>query len=175
MAAHPRVPRHLALRLIRNFYTFDLMQFAMLPGVAADLKRAADEQLVARLPSITLGERLTLARRASEAVATALLLDAEPRVSHTALENGRLPEAALIKTVLRANVPATLIETVCHHPKWSVRREIRVALLRSSHTPPACALEFARSFPPPLLRDILHTSRLPERVKDHLHNSLKPR
>ena len=87
LAAHPHTPRHLALRLIRQFYTFDLMRFTHHPAVAADLKRVADEQLIARLTSVTLGERLTLARRGSQAVAAALLLDTESRVSHTALEN----------------------------------------------------------------------------------------
>ena len=57
LAAHPRAPRHLALRLLRNFYTADLMQFGLRPSVAADLKHFAAEQLVTRLPSVTLGER----------------------------------------------------------------------------------------------------------------------
>jgi len=175
LAAHPRAPRHLALRLIRQFYTFDLMQFALQPGAVADLKHVADEQLVARLASITLGERLTLARRASETVAAALLLDKESRVSHTALENSRLTEAAVIKTLMRPNAPAAFVEAVCHHPKWSVRREIRLTLLRNQYTPLARALEFAHAFPPPLLRDVLHTSRLPEKVKACLRKELDNR
>ena len=55
LAAHPRTPRRIALRLIRELYTFDLMQFSLIPAVAADLKRVADELLVARLASITSG------------------------------------------------------------------------------------------------------------------------
>jgi len=175
LAAHPRTPRHLALRLIRQLYTFDLMRFTLQPAVAADLKRMADEQLVARLASVTLGERLTLARRGSQGVAAALLLDKESRVSHAALENSRLTEAAVSNAVLRPNATSAFVEAVCHHPKWSVRREIRAALLRSQHTPLARALEFARALPPPLLRDILHTSRLPEKIKTYLRNHLKER
>jgi hypothetical protein len=175
LAAHPRAPRHLALRLLRHFYTADLMQFALRPSVAADLKHFAAEQLVARLPGVTLGERLTLARCASETVASALLLDKEPRVAHTALENARLTEAAVVKALLRQTAGAAFAEAVCHHPKWSVRREIRVALLRSPHTPLARALEFARHLPPPLLRDVLHTSRLPEKIKAYLRESLEQR
>ena len=57
LAAHPRAPRRIALRLIRELYTFDLMQFSLLPVVAADLKRVADELLAGRLASISLGER----------------------------------------------------------------------------------------------------------------------
>ncbi|MGA7402869.1 MAG: hypothetical protein WBW38_22820 [Candidatus Sulfotelmatobacter sp.] len=175
LAAHPRAPRHLALRLIRQFYTFDLMRFTLQPSVAADLRHVAEEQLIARLTSVTLGERLALARRGSQAVAAALLLDKESPVSRTALENPRLTEAAVVKALMRPNSPAAFVELVCHHSKWSVRREIRMALLRSQHTPLARALEFASTLPPPLLRDILHTSRLPEKIKVYLRNNLKER
>jgi hypothetical protein len=76
---------------------------------------------------------------------------------------------------MRPNAAAVFVEAVCHHSKWSLRREIRLALLRNPHTPLACALEFARALPPPLLRDILHTSRLPERVKVYLRKDLEAR
>src|SRR5580698_7904028 len=175
LAAHPRTPRHLALRLLRHFYTADLMQFGLRPAVAADLKHYAAEQLVTRLPSVTLGERLMLARRASETVAAALLLDKEARVSRTALDNARLTEAAVTKALARRKAGASFVEAVCHHPKWSVRREIRLALLRNPHTPLARALEFARRLPPPLLRDILHTSHLPEKIRNYLRENVQQR
>jgi len=175
LAAHPRAPRRVALRMIRELYTFDLVRFALMPAAAADLKRAADEMLIARLASISLGERISLARRCSAIVSTALLLDKETRVWQTALENPRLTEVAIVKALLRPNVSPAFVEAICHHAKWSVRREIRMALLRNEKTPLACALEFARSLLPPLLRDILHASRLPERTKAYLRKELEIR
>ena len=168
VAAHPRAPRRIALRLIRELYTFDLMQFSLIPAVAADLKRVADELLVARLASVTLGERIALARRSSAMVAAALLLDKESRVWQTALENARLSEAAIVKALLRPAATPAFVKAVCHHAKWSVRPEIRMALLRNEYTPLARALEFARRLPPAQLRDILHASRLPEKIKSYL-------
>ena len=173
LAAHPRAPRRIALRVIRELYTFDLMQFSLLPAVAADLKRVADELLVSRLASITLGERIALARRSSAMVAAALLLDQEPRVWQTALQNPRLTESALVKAVLRPAATPAFVEALCQHGKWSVRPEVRAALLGNQHTPLACALEFARHFPPAQLRDILHASRLPEKIKAHIQKNLE--
>lgn len=175
LAAHPRTPRPLALRLLRRFYTFDLMQFSLEPTVAADLKGVANQHLVTRLAFTTVGECLTLARRASETVAAALLLDQESSVSIIALDSPRLTEAAIIKALTRPNASAALVEAVCHHPKWSLRREIRLALMRNPHTPLARALEFSRTLPSPLLRDILHTSRLPEKVKACLRKDFESR
>jgi hypothetical protein len=173
VAAHPRAPRRIALRLIREFYTFDLMQFSLQPTVAADLKRAADDLLVNRVASITLGERIALARRASASVAAALLLDKETRVWQTALENSRLSETAIARALLKISVTRAFVEAVCHHPKWSLRPEIRIALLRNEKTPLSRALEFARRLPAAQLRDILHASRLPEKIKNSLRKELE--
>lgn len=173
LAAHPRTPRRIALRLIRELYTFDLMQFSLLPFVAADLKRVADELLVARVASITLGERISLARRSSGMVASALLLDRESRVWQTALENPRLGESGVVKALLRSNTTPVFVKAVCHHARWSVRPEIRMALLRNEYTPLARALEFARRLSPAQLRDVLHSSRLPEKIKTYLRKDLQ--
>jgi hypothetical protein len=175
LATHPRVPRRIALRLIREFHTFDLMHFALTPGAAGDLKRLADEQLVARLASITLGERISLARRSSVTVAAALLLEKHARVRETALENPRLTEAAIVKALQRPAASPALVGALCHHAKWSLRPEIRLALLRSPHTPLARALEYARRLPPPILRDVLRVSRLPEKIKAYLRKDLETR
>jgi hypothetical protein len=175
LAAHPRVPRRLALRIVRGLYTFDLMQFARMPAAAADLKHLADELLIARLSAVTLGERISLARRASPTVAAALLLDKNTRVWQAALENPRITEAAVVKALQKTGATPAFVEAVCRHGKWSVRHEIRIALLRNAHTPLARAIEFARHLPPPLLRDVLHASRLPEKIKEYLRKELPHR
>jgi hypothetical protein len=172
LAAHPHSPRRIALRIIRELYTFDLMQFARMLTVAADLKHIADELLISRLASVTLGERISLARRASAAVAAALLLDKESRVWQAALENPRITEVAIVKALQRPAATAAFVVAVCRHGKWSLRHEIRIALLRNAHTPLARAIEFARRLPPPLMRDVLYTSRLPEKIKEYLRKEL---
>ena len=172
VAAHRRTPRRFALRVIRELYTFELMQFAMTPVASADLKHVADELLLGRLNSITLGERISLARRSSAAVAGGLLLDKDPRVWQTALENPRLTEVAIVKALQKPGATRAFVEAVSHDAKWSTRLEIRVALLRSPHTPVAKAIEFARRIPEPQLRDILHASRLPESVIRRLREEL---
>ena len=123
---------------------------------------------MSRLPGVTLGERISLARRSSTLVAGALLLDKEANVWQPALENARLTEAAVVKALQRPSATTAFVEAVTHHSKWSLRHEVQVALLRNAHTPLARAIEFARRIPPPQLRDILHASRLPEKIKIYL-------
>ena len=203
LASHPHTPRHVSVPLARQFYTFDLMKVALSPGVPADVKVAVDDVLISRLKAVTVGERLTLARRASGRVAAALLLDVETRdgtiitgkikdgkikdgkmiaakinhaeavarqtrVMQTALENPRLTEALVINSVLRPAASAALVQAVARHAKWSPRREVRAALLRTAHLSLARALEFSRETPAGRLQELLASSRLPTKIKDHL-------
>lgn len=173
LAQHPRTPRHISLPMVRHLFTFDLMKIALTPVVPADIKHAADGALIHRLETISTGERLTLARQASGSVAGALLADTESRVMTTALENPRLTEAAIIKALTRTDSPAPFVESVCRHAKWSVRREIRMALLRNAKTPMARAVEFARSLPPNVVREILNGSHLPANIQSYIKKDLK--
>jgi len=168
VACHQKTPRRVALRIIRELYTFELMQFALTPVAAADLKRLADELLLSRLTSIALGERISLARRSSTLVAGALLLDKESSVWQAALENPRLTEVGIVRALQRTNATSAFVEAVSHHSKWSVLCEVQVALLRKAHTPLAKAIEFARRLPAQQLCDILRVSRMPEKIKSYL-------
>jgi hypothetical protein len=197
LASHPRTPRHVSVPLARQLYTFEMMKVALSPVVPADVKVSVDDLLISRLNTVTVGERLTLARRASGRVAAALLLDVdsdsgktkkddlqdvtenkrgkataadapELRVMRTALENPRLTEALLINAVLRPGASVALVQALARHEKWSLRKEIRAALLRTEHLSLARALEFGREIPLRLRREILASSRLPEKIKGQL-------
>ena len=130
LIAHPKTPRHASVPFIRQLYLFDLMQVALIPTVPADIRKAADDALLLRLETVTLGERLALARRASGRIAAVLLSDKEPRVMQAALQNPRLTEAALIRSILRPDSTATLIDAVGRNAKWSARQQVRLLLIR---------------------------------------------
>ena len=127
---HPRTPRHLSLSLLRHLYTFDLMTLALMPVVAADIKIAVEEALINRLETISIGERMSLARRASARVVAALLGDTDMRVVNTALENSRLTQAMVAKSLLRHDSADSLAEAVRRNGKWPLRPEIQIALQR---------------------------------------------
>ncbi|HTR25044.1 MAG TPA: hypothetical protein VMI10_13770 [Terriglobales bacterium] len=168
LACHSHAPRHVSVPLIRQFYTFDLMRVALSPVVPADVKFSADEVLLGRLKTITSGERLTLARRASGRVAGALLIDADERIMRAALENARLTEVFVIQAVLKPDAGAALVQTVSQHVKWSYRRDVQLALLRTEHLSLARALAFSHELSPAQLAEILRTSHLPAQIKTQL-------
>lgn len=165
---HPHTPRHVAIPVVRHLYTFELMQIALLPAVAADIKRAAEEVLMGRLNTISSGERSTLARQSSGRVAAALLLDKEERIMQAALTNPHMTEALLVKALHAEQGTELLVPAVCHHEKWSLRNEVKMALLANENTPLARALQFANELPVKDLKEILLNSRLSPNVKSYL-------
>jgi hypothetical protein len=169
---HPKTPRHITLPLLRQLFTFDLMKVAFAPAVQSDIKVAAEDCLIHRLETLTTGERLSLAHRASSRVAGALLLDAEPRVIHAALENPRLTETMLIRQLNRHDCSTTLVEFVCRYLKWSVRVDVRLELLQSEKTPLASALEIVCALPPERVREILDSAHIPANVRSYVAEML---
>src|SRR5229473_8072142 len=117
LAFHPRAPRLISLRLLGDLYLMDLVQLTLSPGVLAELKRSAEEQLLARLPHLPLGQKITLARRGPARVAGALLADGHAKVIPVALDNPNVTEAQVLKVLSREKLPTALIPAISHHRK----------------------------------------------------------
>lgn len=167
---HPRTPRHVSVPAIRHLYAFELMQVALFPAVAADVKRVAEETLIGRLKTISSGERYALAKQSPGRVAAVLLLDEEERTMRAALSNPHMTEVLIVNALRSNEATEILISAVCQHEKWSRRNEIKVVLLSSEKTPFAKVLQFAGELPVRALKDVLHTSRLSENVKKYLRS-----
>jgi hypothetical protein len=159
LIAHPCAPRHMSLPLLRRVFTFDLMQVTLTPGVAADIKRMAEEQIMLRLETLSTGEKITLAKRGSGRVAAALLQDPDPRVVEPALDNSQLTEALVVQALMKPRAPATVFQFVGAHHNWRLRHEVQIALLRSEKTPLEHAKELSSHLSPAALREILPESR----------------
>lgn len=165
LVTHPHTPRHVSFPVIRHLYAFELMQVALLAGVAADVKRAAEEVLIGRLGTITSGERHTLAKRASGRVAAALLTDKEERVMQAALLNPQMTEMFVVRS-LKTDVGTELLApAVANHQTWIHRTEIKTALLCNRNTPAAKLIQIASGVPMHVLRSLIHEVRLPQRAK----------
>jgi hypothetical protein len=160
LAMHLRTPRHIAIPLLRRMFTFDLMQVTLTPRIAADLKRVAEDQILVRLDSLSAGEKISLARRASGRIAAALLNDSDARVIAAALDNTHLTEILVAATLAGDQAPQALFEIVSSHPKWSQRPEVQIALLRSDKTPLERARELANNFSELFLREMLPEERV---------------
>src|SRR5437773_1869589 len=142
LAFHPRAPRLISLRLLRDLYLMDLVQVAILPGVSAELKRSAEDQLLARLPQLPLGQKITLARRGPARVAGALLAEGHAQVISIVLDNPYMTEAQILRALSREKLPVAVIPAIVRHHKWSITYNVRLALVRHPSAPLATILSY---------------------------------
>jgi hypothetical protein len=151
LAGHPHTPRRVALSMLRQLFLFNLVRVSLLPSAPADIRRAAEELIVTRVPHLPVGEKLTLARRGPSRVAGALLAEGHPQAVKLALANSFLTESQVLKILAKADLPARVVVAIAQHPKWSVHYNVRAALVRHAHTPVPALLEF---LPDLTLRDL---------------------
>src|SRR5713226_1454409 len=125
LAFHPRTPRLASMRLIRELYLMDLVQLTLLPGISAELKRNAEEQLIARLPQLPLGQKVTLSRRGTARVAGALLAEGHAQVLSIVLDNPQLTEAQVLKALSRDRLPLLKLAQVSPRRNPAAHPQIR--------------------------------------------------
>jgi hypothetical protein len=165
---HPRTPRLVGLRLLKELYLMDLVQFTLSPAVSAEFKRYAEEQIVARLPQLPLGQKITLARRGPSRVAGALLAEGHPRVMPVALENGYLTEAQVLKALAREKVAVAVLQAVAGHRKWSQSYNVRLAIVRNASTPTSIVLGFLPQLTVSDLRVLAEPGVVAENLRKYL-------
>jgi hypothetical protein len=135
LTMHPRTPEIVALRFVPGLYWRDLMALGCDTRLRPTLRRAADLQLGVRLPQLALGEKVSLARRASQGVLSQLRYDPSPRVIAAVLDNPRLTEVLLAPAVARVSTPPAVLALIAGDRRWGVRYPVRVALARNPSTP----------------------------------------
>src|SRR5262252_238498 len=172
---HPHGPRLVTLRLIRDLYLMDLVQLALSPAVPAELKRNAEEQLLARLPQIPLGQKITLARRGPARVAGALLAEGHAQVLGVVLDNAYLTEAQVLKVLSREKLPAGVVPAILRHRKWSMSYNIRIALLRQPSAPLATILSFLPQLTVSDLRELAAPGIVPEKLRRYIQAEVQRR
>jgi hypothetical protein len=168
LAFHPRTPRLASLRLIRELYLMDLVQLTLQPGTSAELKRSAEEQLVARLPQLPLGQKITLARRGTARVAGALLAEGHAQVLSVVLDNGSLTEAQVLKALSRGRLPVGVIKAVAQHRKWSHTYNVRLALVRHPNSTLATILAYLPELTVSDLRELAAPGIVSENLRKYL-------
>jgi hypothetical protein len=173
LAAHPRTPRLIAMRLLREIHLMDLVRISLLPASPMELRRLADERVLTQLPQLPLGQKLMLARRGSARVAAGLVAAGPEQVARVALDNSFLTESQLLKVLAKEAISARILGAVARHAKWSKIINVRVALLRHQHLPLDAAPALAHGLPRREIEDLVGLSRVRESVRALLRKELK--
>jgi hypothetical protein len=72
LTKHPVTPLRTALEQLKFLYLFDLVSVCLQTGVRAEVKRASEELILAQVPKLAIGQRITVAKRGSARLAAIL-------------------------------------------------------------------------------------------------------
>ena len=175
LAFHPRTPRLVTMRLLRDLYLMDLVQITLLPGIPTELKRNAEDQLVSRLPQMPLGQKITLARRGPARLAGALLAEGHAQIVGIVLDNAYLTEAQVLKVLSREKLPPVVVHDISRHRKWSISYNVRLALVRHPLSPLATVLGYLPELTVSDLRELASPGIVPESLRKYLQAEVQRR
>ena len=175
LAFHPHTPRTDTLRLIRELYLMDLVQFAISPGVLPDLKRKAEDQVITKMPQLPLGQKITLARRSPARIAGALLAEGQPMIVKAAISNPNLTEAQILRVLAKEKLAPIVVQSIAQHDKWSHMYNVRIALLRQPSTTLATVLAFLPELTVSDLQALAAPGILPENLSHYLQAEIHRR
>jgi hypothetical protein len=175
LAFHPRTPRLVTLRLLRDLYLMDLVQLTLLAGIPTELKRNAEDQLVSRLPQLPLGQKITLARRGPARLAGALLAEGHAQIVGIVLDNAYLTEAQVLRVLSREKLPPVVVRTISLHRKWSISYNVRLALVRHPLSPLATILAYLPELTVSDLRELASPGIVSESLRKYLQAEVQRR
>lgn len=175
LVLHPHTPRLVSLRLLRDLYLMDLVQLTLTPGALAELRRNAEEQLIARLPQLPLGQKITLARRGPGRVAGALLAEGHEQILNVVLDNPNLTEAHVLKALSKVKLLPRIVESVSKHQKWSRAYNVRLALVRQPATTLSTVLAYLPELTVSDLKELTAPGVVPENFRRYLQAEIQRR
>src|SRR3984893_3871545 len=135
LVAHPRTPRHIAMKAARDLHAGDLSAISLRPTAPPEVRRFAEGLLIARLPQLPLGQKLALARRGTGRLAGSLLADGHGPPAAAALENARLTESQVLRALSEATLAEAAIDAIANHVKWPRLPNVRLALAKHPRSP----------------------------------------
>jgi hypothetical protein len=157
LVAHKQTPQAHAVKFVHYLYWTDLVRLSVDVKVPAPVRRAIDTLLINKVDKLTLGERITSAKRCSPALIKELLFDPDPKVFEGLLINQRLREDDLLLVASSDRASAEQLRLIAGDRKWAYRYAIRKALVMNPLTP--------RSVAAPMLRTLrMHDLRM---IHDH--------
>jgi hypothetical protein len=172
LVCHPETPSHIAAPLLTLLNIFDLVKICQIPGINPDHRMAAERNIIQRLPSQPLGNKMTLARRGTSVVVESLLREGVPPLVEACLDNPHLKEGSVHQFITAYTSTAETISMVARSGRWKGRPNIRLAILKNPRTPAVWFTMFLPGLPQSTIRELLSVPRLTFAQKELVRQAL---
>lgn len=160
LVAHRATPLTFSLKFSRHLYWSDQLGMSVDVRIPAPVRRALDLALIARMPKLATGEKVTAAKSCSREVISSMLFDPDPKVFEGLLINPRLSEETLLRYINNDGSLPRQLTSVSEDRRWKYRPAVREALLKSGACPKSVAASQIRHLHPSRLRAAMESEGL---------------
>jgi hypothetical protein len=161
----PEAPLAMALRLLPALLWRDIARVMEDVRLYAPLRARAEKILAERLPEMTAGEKMSLARIASCLLIRSLRESYDARVIGALLGNPRTIEEDVMIIARSESSPASVLSVVARSDRWRDHYQIKLALAQNPKCPPMDSLRSLRGLMPRDLRRITDNPSAPRLVR----------
>jgi len=175
LARNPKSPLSVSLSIARFLRLFDLEEITRSHFIPLVFRHKVEAIIIERVPTMPLGNKKTLAKKAAGNVLLKLLQDRDAEVVQLCLNNPNMVEGHLFKIINREDTPVETIMMIAGHPNWSTRSLVRFSLVRNTHTPLSLSVPFLQSMKLMDLRELYADPSLPITIKPFVHRELLKR
>ena len=172
LARNPRSPLSISLTIARYLRFFDLEEITRSHFIPLVFRHKVEMIINERIPTMPLGNKKTLAKKAAGSVLLKLLLDADADVVKLCLNNPHITEGHLFKVINRRDTRAETIRMIAEHPNWSSRSLIRFSLARNAYTPLSLSVRFLSEMKIMDLRELYADPSVPVTIRPFIHREL---
>jgi hypothetical protein len=172
---NPKTPQKTVLSLLKFMRIFDLADIARDPRIHINIRQKVEQLIAEKIPSMPLGNKAALARRAGSNVLLALIGSGDERVIRVCLESPALTEAHLYKLLNRGDLKPAVVRMIAAHSKWALSYYIRYSLIRNFYTPMGQVDQFIRGMRSPDLKELYSDPKVPTSTKPFIFRELGER
>ncbi len=153
LAAHPRTPCAEALSLVPTLYWRDLAWISADARAHPQVRRAADMEILRRLPGLAISERVELARISGPGTIAALRKSGEPSLVRAVMRNRFTVESDVVFMAQSGKDPAALA-LIARDAVWGARVAVRAGVARNRFTALDLTSDLLAEIPLAELREI---------------------
>jgi len=154
-----------SMNILATLHWTSLLQLAQEPRTPPVVRRQAERKIIEHLASMSLGEKVALARRAHRPVFKSLVAAGDEMVLTAMLDNPRLVENDVLYMLSTTEPSADFYTLIAKHHKWGSYYRVRRAFAEGANTPLPLALSALVLLRASDVRDMARRRNVPERVR----------
>ncbi len=165
LAGFPGLSNVHAMNLLGSLTWSSLIAVAQSPRTPPLVRRQAERKLILQVPSMALGEKIAVARRAHRTLFPALIAVRDDRILTALLDNPRVVENDLVVLMNSGRPSVEFITAVARHHRWCKSYLVRLAIVACETSPLPLALSVLVQLTRKDQRSIAKRKDVSERVR----------